>query len=327
MIVCCGEALIDMVPGKGLTGADSFEPCPGGSPYNSAIAIGRLGAGAAFLSRLSKDFFGDQLVARLRTNGVDTTLITRVDQPTTLAFVKIAPGSEPQYAFYTNGSADRSFAPEDIPTRLPEDARAILFGSISLTMEPGASTIEGLVMREKDRRVISFDPNIRPTMISDKEEYLQKFQRWVSAATIVKISAADLEYLYPGLPLQEGIERIFAAASSGDAASGRPKLVAITLGAEGALAELRVGTRVVRATAPVIDVPVMDTIGAGDTFHAAFLSFFELEGSLDFRGLSSLGMGDLEEALSFANAAASICCSRRGAEPPSRADLDAFRTR
>lgn len=320
MILCCGEALIDMVPSKSVSGADAYEPCPGGSPYNSAIAIGRLGAASAFLSRLSSDFFGDQLVARLAANGVRTDLIARAPQPTTLAFVKIAAGKEPQYAFYTNDSADRSFSSGDVPPRLPEDTNALLFGSISLTMEPGASTIESLVQRESAARVVSFDPNIRPTMIADTTAYLSRFERWAGAATIVKISAADLEFLFPKLSLDAAIERLLSYGVDG----ASPRLVAVTLGAEGAMAVLAHRGRTIRATAPVVDLPVADTIGAGDTFHAAFLSFFELKGRLSREGLASLSEGELSEALAFANAAASVCCSRRGAEPPTMAELKPY---
>jgi hypothetical protein len=188
MILCCGEALIDMVPS-----GDAYRPCPGGSPYNSAVAVGRLGAPVAFVGRLSRDFFGQTLVERLAANGVRTDLIARSDQTTTLAFVKLADGEEPQYAFYTEGSADRSLSPRDLPERLPPEASCILFGSISMTMEPIASTIEALVKREAQNLVVSLDPNIRPVMIKDKESYVRRLEGWMASSTIVKISGADME--------------------------------------------------------------------------------------------------------------------------------------
>ena len=194
MILCCGEALIDMVPS-----GEVYRPCPGGSPYNSAIAIGRLGVPVSFIGRLSRDFFGETLIKRLEENGVKTDMIARSDQTTTLAFVKLAQGEEPQYAFYTEGSADRSLSLQDLPEKLPAKASCILFGSISMTMEPIASTIESLVKRESANLVVSLDPNVRPVMIRDKETYVRRLEGWISSSTIVKISGADMDFVYPNL--------------------------------------------------------------------------------------------------------------------------------
>jgi fructokinase len=317
MILCCGEALIDMVPS-----GDAYRPCPGGSPYNSAVAVGRLGAPVAFVGRLSRDFFGQTLVERLAANGVRTDLIARSDQTTTLAFVKLADGEEPQYAFYTEGSADRSLSPRDLPERLPPEASCILFGSISMTMEPIASTIEALVKREAQNLVVSLDPNIRPVMIKDKESYVRRLEGWMASSTIVKISGADMEFVYPKLSREEALERVLSLG---------PALVVTTLGKDGALAVGRRGPSsslagsLFRATAPVYEVQVVDTIGAGDTFHAGFLSWLELHGKMGRPAIESLSEAELSEALSFANMAASLVCSKRGAEPPTMAEMEAFR--
>jgi fructokinase len=319
MILCCGEALIDMVPS-----GDAYRPCPGGSPYNSAVAIGRLGVPVSFIGRLSRDFFGDALVARLRENGVGTELIARSDQTTTLAFVKLAHGEEPQYAFYTEGSADRSLSPRDLPERLPAEASCILFGSISMTMEPIASTIEALVQRESADLVVSLDPNVRPVMIRDKESYVRRLEGWIAASTIVKISGADMDFVYPRLSRDEALQRVLSLG---------PALVVTTLGKEGALA---IGKRggssslagsLFRATAPVYDVEVVDTIGAGDTFHAGFLSWLEMNGKMSRAAISALTEAELAEALSFANLAASLVCAKRGAEPPTLAEMEEYRRR
>jgi len=319
MILCCGEALIDMVPS-----GDAYRPCPGGSPYNSAVAIGRLGVPVAFLGRLSSDFFGDALVGRLAENGVRTDLVARSEQNTTLAFVKLAEGEEPQYAFYTEGTADRSLSPRDLPAKLPEEASCILFGSISMTMEPVASTIENLIAREKDNLVVSLDPNVRPVMIKDKEAYVRRLEGWMAASTIVKISGADMDFAYPSLSREEALLRVLSLG---------PALAVTTLGKDGALAIGKRGNdssapgSLFRATAPVYDVQVADTIGAGDTFHAGFLSWLESRGKMSRRAISALGEAELAEALSFANMAASLVCSKRGAEPPTKAEMEAFRKR
>jgi fructokinase len=315
MILCCGEALIDMVrvqvPGLG----EGFLPLPGGSPYNTAIAIGRLGAGVMFLGKYSKDFFGEMLLQRLRDNHVHDDLIIRSEQNSTLAFVNLEEGKEPEYIFYTEGTADRSLSIEDLPEKLPVEPRCISFGSFSMIIEPAASTIETLILREnarkgaeKERPVISFDPNVRPFLIKDKEAFIIRTERLIAASTIVKISTADLGYIYPGMDTEKAIEKILAMG---------PCLVIATLGPDGALALLRRHDgSIIKVSAPAVEISLADTIGAGDTFHGAFLSWLEIKGMMSRFALTDMSDTDLYEALFFANKAASIVCSRRGADPP-----------
>jgi fructokinase len=342
MIICCGEALIDMiralvpegnraslklrpteprrqVPGSG----EGFFPLPGGSPCNTAVAIGRLGVPVKFLGKISTDFFGEILLKRLRDNRVEDDLIMRSPLNSTLAFVKLEKGKEPQYIFYTEGAADRSFSEADLPVKLPADTRCILFGSFAMTMEPIASAIEALILREGTRKsadqmdgapVISFDPNIRPFMIKNKEAYKERFERWVAASTIAKISSADFEYLYPKLGLEQALQKALTMG---------PRLVICTQGAKGASALLRRNDgSLIKTSAPAVDLPVADTIGAGDTFHGAFLSWLEIKGKMSRSALANLSEADLHDALFFANKAASIVCSRRGAEPPDLKDVE-----
>ncbi|MDR1108335.1 MAG: carbohydrate kinase, partial [Spirochaetaceae bacterium] len=286
MILCCGEALIDMIPAPS-GGEDGFIPRPGGSPYNTAVAIGRLGAPVRFLGRLSTDFFGEMLLRRLAQNGVGTDWVIRSPENSTLAFVKLEPGREPAYVFYTQGTADTSLRPGDLPPALSPEIRCILFGSISMTMEPIASTIETLIFRESvpGGPVISLDPNIRPFMIHDRAAYVKRFERWAAAATIAKISGADFDFIYPGLGLEKSLEKVLAMG---------PVLALTTLGAAGARALLRRedGT-VLDVSAPVVDLPVADTIGAGDTFHGAFLAWLEGAGKMSRPALCSLTKTEL----------------------------------
>jgi fructokinase len=300
---------------------EGFLPLPGGSPYNTAIAIGRLGVPVQFLGRFSTDFFCVIFVRRLREKHVGDDLVIRSEQNTTLAFVKLEAGKEPQYVFYTEGSADRSLTAADLPASLPADTRCILFGSIAMTMEPVASSIETLILREgrggvqaEDAPVISFDPNIRPFMIKDKNAYIQRFEKWIAASTIAKVSSADFAFIYPGLALGDALGKVLAMG---------PRLAISTLGPDGALALLRRDDgSVTEVRAPVVDLPVMDTIGAGDTFHGAFLSWLEINGKMSRPALAGLGETDLYNALLFANKAASIVCSRRGAEPPTLGEVE-----
>jgi fructokinase len=320
MIVCCGEALIDMVradfPGRG----EGFLPLPGGSPYNTAIAIGRLGAPAAFWGRLSRDFFGSMLVKRLTDNQVSAELLIRSAETTTLAFVRLEAGKEPEYLFYTQGSADRSLRPADIPEKLPPGTRCVLFGSIAMTMEPAASTIESLIIREggrgADAPVISLDPNVRSFMIAGREAYVRRFEGWLPFVTIAKISAADFDFIYPGRGLEKSLEKTLSLG---------PRLAVTTLGSRGALALLRRDDgSILRVNAPVVEVPVVDTIGAGDTFHGAFLAWLETHGKMSRSAIAALSEADLYDAVFFANKAASLVCAKQGADPPTLAEVEAL---
>jgi len=324
MIICCGEALIDMVPVRGKV--EAFSPLPGGSPYNTAVAIGRLGVPVKFLGRISTDYFGEILMKRLQKSRVDEEFVKRTDQNSSLAFVRQEKGKEPDYLFYTEGSADRSLLPEDLPAKLPPETKCIMFGSISMTMEPIATTIESLVLREGTRRgmdqmevspVISFDPNIRPFMIKDRLLYMGKFEKWIAASTIAKISSEDSEFLYPKMEPEKALRKLLAMG---------PWLAVCTLGTKGALALLRRNDgSVVRASAPAIAVTVSDTVGAGDAFHGAFLSWLEINGKMSRSALPNLSETDLYNAVCFANKAASIACSRPGMDPPTRKEVESLK--
>jgi fructokinase len=322
MILCCGEALIDMVPRTLNKEEQVFKPIPGGSPYNTTIAIARLGVPAGFLGRISTDFFGTLLMKRLEANQVDPGFITRCDQHTTLAFVELEPGKEPRYAFYTEGTADTSLQVHDLPEKLPQEVGCIAFGSIAMTLEPVATTIEYFIHQQSTQNkrngpVISFDPNIRPMMISDWKAYRSRLEKWLADSTIVKISSADLSYLYPDLSMEKAVEKILSLG---------PTLTVITLGEEGALAGCRrADNSTSTVTAPITPVQVVDTIGAGDTFHGAFLSWLHRNQKLNRSALVNLTEAELEQALRFANKAASLVCTRAGAEPPTKEEMDAER--
>lgn len=323
MIICCGEALIDMVRSLVPGYNESFIPLPGGSPYNTAISIGRMGVPIKFLGRISTDFMGEILLKRLLESHVGDDLIIRCGENSTLAFARLEKGKEPQYIFYTDGTATRSFSTEDLPSKLPADTRCIHFGSIALTMEPIATAIETLIFREGSRKsadqidetpIISFDPNIRPFMIKDRNSYIERLEKWVAASTIVKVSSADFEFIYPKLEAEEALHKILAKGL---------RLAITTLGPKGALALLRRNDgSITRVSAPVVDLPIADTIGAGDTFQGAFLAWLEIKEKMSHSALADLSETDLYDALYFANKAASIVCSRQGAEPPTRKEVD-----
>ena len=326
MIICCGEALIDMVPVPISGRGGGFLPLPGGSPFNTAVAIGKLGVPVKFLGRISTDFFGEMLLKRFKDNRVGDDLITRSEQNSTLAFVKLVKGKEPQYVFYAEGTADRSFSEEDLPNKLPSDTNCIVFGSISMAMEPIASAIEALILKEGTRKstdqmdgapVISFDPNIRTFMIKDRPAYIGRLEKWVAASTIVKFSSGDFSFIYPKLEEEQGLKKTIAMG---------PRLAICTLGKKGALALLRRNDgNVIRVKTPAVNLPVVDTIGTGDTFHGAFLSWLELKGKMSRSALINLSETELYAALLFANKAAALVCSRQGADPPSRREVESLK--
>jgi fructokinase len=167
MIVCCGEALIDMLPRETAAGEDAFVPHAGGSVFNSALALGRLGVPASFFSGLSDDLFGLQLQDALRSSRVNLGYAKISARPTTLAFVTLKEG-QASYFFYDENTAGRMLTEADLP-KLAEDVEALLFGGISLATEPCGSTYETLMLRESATRVTMLDPNIRPAFIRDAQ--------------------------------------------------------------------------------------------------------------------------------------------------------------
>jgi len=315
VILCIGEAVIDMVQTHVAGLGEVFLTLPGGCAYNTSIAIGRLGVPAAFLGRLSTNFFGDMQITRLRQNNVKDDLIIRCNQNPVLAFIKVEEGKEPDYAFYDEGTADRLLSPEELPA-IPADTTCIVFGSISMAMEPIASTIEDVILREaKNKRVIAFDPNIRPFIIKDRNAYLKRFEKLAGVSTIVKISLEDFEYIIPNPDPQKALEKLLSMGT---------RLAIITLGPRGAIAMLkRDDGSVIRVSAPAERIPkVADTVGAGDTFHGAFLSWLQTKDKMSHNAIDDLSENDLYDALVFANKAAAIVCTRHGAEPPTLEELD-----
>jgi len=315
MIVSCGEALIDFMP-IAVNGATAFQPFPGGSPFNVAIGLGRLGAPAGFLSRISTDFFGDLLLRTLHENRVDTRYVKRAADPSMLAFVSHGKDSEPQYAFFANGAADRCITEHDLPAAFDDSVVCLHLGlgAISTQAEPAASTFETLLKRESKRRVIAFDPNVRPNLIKDRDAARARLESWVALADIVKVSRADFDWLYPGRAVED------SAAAWRDLG---PKLLVMTLGADGAMALLN-GTKV---AVPGRKIGIVDTVGAGDSFHAALLAGLNEHGMLTRDRLAKLDAGVLKTLLDRAVAAAAITCSRSGANPPTMRELQEFLVR
>lgn len=289
VIVVAGESLIDLVPDGGPGPLSPLLPRPGGGPYNTAVALGRLGADAAFCSRVSTDAFGEALLAGLRAAGVATGLVQRGPEPTTLAVASVGPDGSARYSFYVEGTADRFFA---LPERLPEGVRAVAFGTCSLALEPGASAYEALLRRSYWQGALTLlDPNIRPGLLPDPAAYRERFAGWLPYVSLLKLSEEDADWL-------DGSPEEWLAAG--------PDAVVLTRGSAG----MTVFTRGFEVSVPSVRVRVLDTIGAGDTVNAALLH------GLADRSPAALGPEDWRKLLSFAARAAAVTCTRAGAEPP-----------
>ena len=305
MILCCGEALIDMLPRVTAQGETAFAPYPGGAVFNTAVALGRLGAPAAFFSGLSTDLFGDMLRASLAASRVDVSLTHISDRPTTLAFVRLVDG-QAEYQFHDEGSAGRRRADAALPASV-DPAAALLFGGISLIPEPCGSAYEALMRREQAKRVTMLDPNIRPAFISDPAAHRARIERMAAMSDIVKFSDEDLAWFGDAAP-DEAAKTWLAKG---------PKLVLVTQGARGAVAY----TARECVTMPARTVEIVDTVGAGDTFNAGVLASLWEQGLLTKSAIAALTPDQIAAALDLGIRAAAITVSRAGANPPWREEL------
>ena len=302
MILSCGEALIDMLPRTTTLGEPAFSPYAGGAVFNTAIALGRLGAPVGFFSGLSTDMLGEVLTDTLAASHVDTSLAARSGRPTTVAFVRLVNG-QATYAFYDENTAGRMLAEHDLPA-LPDAVSCVFVGGISLIHDPAASTYATLQSRAAGQgRVTMIDPNIRPGSIPDRASYTKRIAAMMAVADIVKLSDEDLHWL-------EG-DGDLTALARGLIAKGA-KLVLITEGAKGARAVTATQDRFVGAT----PVTVADTVGAGDTFNAGVLAALHAAGALTKPGIAALDGATLDAALSLGTRAAAVTVSRPGANPP-----------
>lgn len=294
MIVVCGEALVDVVEQPDGTRRTT----PGGGPFNTARALARLGASVAFLGHLSEDEHGRRLRRLLAGDGVNLDLTTVGPEPTTVARAVLDAGGHARYEFETAGTAapNLTVAPE-----LGADVQALYAGSLGLALEPMAATLLALIRREHRRRVIALDPNVRPGLIDDGV-YRERLRSVAAMSTIVKASDSDLEWL------EEDAESLLRAGV---------RLVAVTRGAQGAYA-VHGATRVDVSAFPV---DVVDTIGAGDAFGAGLVGWLLHHGLL--RRDLSLREPELRAAVEYACTAAALTCARAGAEPPTRAEIEA----
>ncbi|WP_024670599.1 carbohydrate kinase family protein [Pseudomonas tremae] len=311
MFLVCGEALFDI-----FTRADDgsslnrlgFDAIAGGSPFNVAIGLRRLGVEATFFAGISTDYLGRRLRAVLEEETVDTANLVDFDSPTTLAMVAVGNDGSPTYSFRGDGCADRQLRMEHLP-EMNEHIRAIHVGSFSLVVQPIADTLLALVARESSTRLISLDPNVRLNPAPDIQRWRSQIALFAEHAHLIKVSDEDLHLLYPESDPQQIAEGWLGK---------RTQLVIVTRGTQGASVFTRQhGTWSV----PAKTVVTADTVGAGDTFQAALLTFLS-ERQLDTpEGLATLSREMLGEMLEFAVGAAALTCTKVGPALPYRHQL------
>lgn len=312
VIVVGGEALVDLVPAPTTVRGELGPLLPrlGGGPYNTAVALGRLGAPVTFLSRLSTDSFGDALLDRLRCAGVHTDLVQRGDEPTTLAVVTLATDGSARYTFHVQGTADRLVAD---PGPLPAGVTVLSLGTLSLLLEPGASVYEAMLRRESARGILTvLDPNVRAGLIGDADEYRARFRSWLPDIGVLKVSEDDLRWLARRND-DESTEPVVDEWLRAGA-----RAIVLTRGAAG----LTAACGDLRVDVPAVAAKVVDTIGAGDTVHGALLAWLHTHAMSTPQDVDKLDTTGWADALTFAARAAAVTVSRVGAEPPYAAELE-----
>jgi fructokinase len=309
MLLSCGDALIDFVPEKAADGRDAFVPVVGGSCLNIAVAMARLGAPTGFVGGVSTDMFGEMIAAHLSASVVDLRYVERAPRETTLAFVRFVDG-EPHYAFYDETTACRlwSYRAGAIPFPAID---ALHVGSVPLVNEPSSGNFLALFQAAKGLTTLSFDPNCRPSLVSDKAAYAARMAEFASLADVIRLSDMDFDFLFGGDDFDDRAARWLNEGA---------KLVVVTRGGEGVVAWHRTAGKV---AVPAPKVDVVDTIGAGDTFQAGMLVALKEAGRLDLDALARLTAEELGGALAFGARAAAITCSRAGANPPWRREMPA----
>jgi fructokinase len=307
MLLSCGDALVDFLPVTSVDGRDAAVPVAGGSCLNIAVGMARLGAPAGFVGGISTDLFGRIIADHALGSRVDLRYATRSEHQTTLAFVRHV-GGEPQYAFYDEATASGNWTYRQ--GSIPFDAvEAIHVGSTTLTNDKGAAQALAMIEDTAGATTVSFDPNCRPNLVSDKPRYVKQMDAFAATADIVRMSDVDFEFLYGGGDYSEKVKSLIAAGTS---------LVVVTRGIRGAQAWHRAAGPV-QVEAPATDV--VDTIGAGDSFQAALLFALRAIGRIRRGALAQMDAGELDRVLSFAAGCAAVTCSRAGANPPRHSDV------
>jgi fructokinase len=293
-----GEVLIDLIPN-----GSERKSIIGGGPANTAKALSRLGIDTQFIDGISTDYFGQMAKGELVSAGVKLDYVKFSDKPTCLAIVSLSDSGSASYEFVIANTATFDFTSDWLPNPQSERPSLLHIGTLATAIEPGAAVLFEWAQSVAKVAPIVFDPNIRPAVISDRDQYVKQVERWVSISSAVKVSDEDIRWLYPSLEIEQVVNNWLAKG---------PSLVVVTYGDEG-LAGYRVGEKV---SVDAIKVVVADTVGAGDTVGAILVEAIVKD------GMNTLSGVRLEMMLKRAAKAAAITVSRSGANPPTLKEIE-----
>ncbi|MBJ3786720.1 carbohydrate kinase family protein [Devosia sediminis] len=310
MFVVGGESLIDLVPVSAAENAERMA-LAGGSPFNCAIALSKLGNDTGFLCPISQDEYGDLLLRPLAEAGVEVLLKDRVPEPTTKAIVSFNQKMQASYVFERH--ADRAFTREGLLAALPQTVELYQIGGFSPIRADDAAIWMAVVEAVAARgAAISIDINVRDKLIDDEAGYRTRLSAFLDTAHLVKLSEEDHDWLMPDMSIEDHAAQLLARQNC--------ELVVVTLGEHGSRAFTQAGS----ATAPIYAPPVFgDTVGAGDSLMAGILTWLNEAGALKPGALGGLDGAQLEQMLRFGAVVAGINCGRKGCQPPNRAEVDA----
>ncbi|OWQ38350.1 carbohydrate kinase [Pseudomonas lactis] len=312
MYLVCGEALFDFFSEEDASGQAAklnYKAIAGGSPFNVAVGLRRLGIESGFFAGLSTDYLGRRLQQVLKDEGISERFLVEFDAPTTLAMVAVGANGSPQYSFRGEGCADRQLQLTHLPP-LGDEIRGLHVGSFSLVVQPIGDTLLSLVKRESGKRLISLDPNVRLNPQPDIQLWRARVAELVQHADLIKVSDEDLHLLYPEQTPESVLQGWL---------QHRCQLVFLTRGGDGASVFSRQhGTW----SQPAVKVVMADTVGAGDTFQAALIAWLTEQQLDSVDGLQNLSREQIDAMLGFAIRAAALTCSKTGPDLPYRHQLD-----
>ena len=289
----CGEVLIDILPSG---------PVVGGGPANTAKALARLGHDVHFIDGISSDAYGQSARAELLNDGVNLDLALASDKPTCTATVSLDDAGGASYEFLIDGTATFDFNSAWLPDPYRYQPQVLHIGTLVTVIEPGVSALYDWAMAVAELAPIVFDPNIRPSVMPDRDLYEAAVEKWAALSAVIKVSDDDLAWLFPGQAIEDVANRWINDGAF---------LVVVTQGANGIMGYTSDG----RVEVPGVKVDVVDTVGAGDTVGAIVVEAMLAHGLVELRG------DILRGVLTRAAAAAAITCSRKGAQPPYKHEL------
>jgi fructokinase len=294
----CGEVLIDLIPG-----ADGVRiPHVGGGPANTAKALARLGLDSYFIDGISTDEYGVAARKELLDDEVKLDLALKSDKPTCLATVTLDANGGASYEFLIDGTATFDFSLEWLPDPSRYKPNVLHIGTLVTVIEPGADVLYDWAIRVAEFAPIVYDPNIRPSVMGDRDKYQASVEKWAAISSVIKVSDDDMAWLYPGVKYADVATRWVTDGAA---------LVVVTRGSQGLIGFTADGV----VEVPGVKIEVADTVGAGDTVGAIIVEAMAEKGILTLTG------EELKSTLHRAAVAAGITCSRKGAQPPYKHEL------